>query len=60
MSRTPAPRVTETSAFYRRFPPPGASEVLSDDAVLWVSRQKLTFGKDIGISSILGYKKQLF
>lgn len=33
---------------------------LSDDAVLWVSWQKLTFGKDIGISSILGYKKQLF
>lgn len=33
---------------------------LSDDVVLWVSWQKLTFGKDIGISSMLGYKKQLF
>lgn len=33
---------------------------LNDDVVLWVSWQKLTFGEDIGISSILGYKKQLF
>lgn len=55
MSRIPAPQVTETSILQEV----SASRSLSDDAVLWVSRQKLTFGKDIGISSILGYKKQL-
>lgn len=34
--------------------------VNSNDVVLLVSWQKLTFGKDIGTSSISGYKKQLF
>lgn len=45
---------------YGSFLNPEAHAVFTDAVVLWVSWQKLTFGKDIGTSTMSGYKKQLF